>query len=157
MSRIAVHGTTVSLNGHAVLIRGAPGSGKSELALRMMDAPGCGPLGDLLTARLVADDQTELELVGQQVITRAPQTIKGLLEVRGLGIVKVPHEQEVPLILVVDLKPGGKIERMPEAAEMAVEILGKTVARCEIDANSPFAAAQVRTALLLAMGRIELS
>jgi HPr kinase/phosphorylase len=157
MNRITVHGTTLSLNGHAVLIRGAPGSGKSELALRMMDAPGCGPVGELLTARLVADDQTELELAGQQVMTRAPQTIAGLLEVRGLGIVKVPHESDVPLVLVVDLKPGGEIERMPEAAELTAEILGKTVSRCEIDASSPFAAAQVRTAFLLAMGRIDLS
>ena len=99
-----VHGTTVALDGAGVLIRGPSGSGKSDLALRLIDAG----------ARLVADDQTELWRRGEAVLARSPATIAGQIEVRGIGILSLPHLDEVPLRLVVDLIAPDAVERLPE-------------------------------------------
>lgn len=99
-----VHGTTVAVGGSGVLIRGPSGSGKSDLALRLIDAG----------ARLVADDQTELWRSGEAVMTRSPATIAGQIEVRGLGILRFPNLEEAPLRLVVDLIAPDAVERLPE-------------------------------------------
>jgi len=103
---IRIHGTAVALNGDGVLLRGPSGSGKSDLALRLIDDG----------ARLVADDQTELHALAGGVRMSAPATIAGRLEVRGLGIVPVPWQASAPLRLVIDLCPAGEIERMPMPA-----------------------------------------
>lgn len=99
-----VHGTTVALDGAGILLRGPSGSGKSDLALRLIDAG----------ARLVADDQTELWRRGDAVMARCPATIAGQIEVRGLGILRFPHLAEAPLGLVVDLIAPDAVERLPE-------------------------------------------
>ncbi|HKF73581.1 MAG TPA: HPr kinase/phosphatase C-terminal domain-containing protein [Stellaceae bacterium] len=101
---ILVHGTTVALGGDGVLLRGPSGSGKSDLALRLIDGG----------ARLVADDQTELTLGDDGLVARAPATIAGRMEVRGVGIVRVPTVASAPVRLVVDLVPSKRVERLPE-------------------------------------------
>lgn len=101
---IDVHGTTVELAGIGVLLRGPPGSGKSDLALRLIDSG----------ARLVADDRTLLRREGDDLIAAAPPTIAGRLEVRGIGIVTVPSVASSVLRLVVDLVAPGAVERLPE-------------------------------------------
>jgi HPr kinase/phosphorylase len=101
---IRVHGTTVAVEGEAVLLRGPPGSGKSDLALRLIDAG----------ARLVADDQTELTRAAHGLVARAPATIAGRMEVRGVGILRVPTVSSAPLRLVVDLVAPERVERLPE-------------------------------------------
>jgi serine kinase of HPr protein (carbohydrate metabolism regulator) len=103
---ILLHGTAIALNGEGVLLRGPSGSGKSDLALRLIDDG----------AKLIADDQTELRDIGGAVRLSAPPTIVGQIELRGLGIVTVPHQVSAPLRLVVDLRPAAIIERMPAAA-----------------------------------------
>jgi HPr kinase/phosphorylase len=103
---IRIHGTAIALSGEGVLLRGPSGSGKSDLALRLIDQG----------ARLIADDQTELRDIGGAVRLSAPGTIAGQMEVRGIGIVTVPYQSSAPLRLVVDLKPAETIERMPELA-----------------------------------------
>src|SRR5215470_5542533 len=93
----------------AVLLRGPSGAGKSDLALRLMETGW----------RLVADDQTELSRQGRQVIATAPGRIAGMIEARGLGIVKVGGDQLVrraPVALLVDLAQPDRIERLPEPA-----------------------------------------
>ncbi len=90
---LLVHATAIAIDGRAVLLRGASGSGKSDLALRLIDAG----------ARLVADDQSELWRRGEAIIVRAPATIAGLLEVRGIGIVRLDALPEAPLALIADL------------------------------------------------------
>jgi serine kinase of HPr protein (carbohydrate metabolism regulator) len=93
----------------AVLLRGPSGAGKSDLALRLIEAG----------ARLVADDQTALVRRGNSVIASVPARIAGLIEARGVGIVKLARDQLVaraPLALLVDLAPPEHIERLPEAA-----------------------------------------
>ena len=101
---LLVHGTAVAIDGEAVLFRGPPGVGKSDLALRLIDAGG----------RLVADDQAVLRRAGDQVLVRAPSVIAGLIEIHGFGIVRVETMDEAPLALIVDLLPSGQIERIPE-------------------------------------------
>lgn len=101
-----VHATSVDVEGQGVLLRGAPSSGKSDLALRLIDGG----------ARLVSDDQTRLRRDGRRLIMSAPEAIAGRLEVRGLGIVRVPATSDVPLVLVVDLASAREVERLPERA-----------------------------------------
>jgi HPr kinase/phosphorylase len=104
MTPLLVHATAVAVEGGAVLLRGPPGSGKSDLALRLIDAG----------AVLVADDQTELRRDGAGVVARAPAAIAGLIEVRGLGLVGVPTTAEAPVVLLVDLVAATAVERLPE-------------------------------------------
>ncbi|HKW54584.1 MAG TPA: HPr kinase/phosphatase C-terminal domain-containing protein [Stellaceae bacterium] len=106
---IRVHGTSVALGGDGILLRGPSGSGKSDLALRLIDEGG----------RLVADDQTELRLSGDDIAMTAPATIAGRMEVRGIGILRVPAVATAPLRLVVDLVPSDSVERLPEPATCA--------------------------------------
>jgi HPr kinase/phosphorylase len=85
-----------------VLILGESGAGKSDLALRLI---GRG-------AELVADDRTELAVSRGRLVARAPKRIAGLLEVRGIGIVRLPHAASVAIALVVELTM--TVPRMPE-------------------------------------------
>jgi HPr kinase/phosphorylase len=143
---LIVHATTVSLNGTGVLIRGGSGAGKSDLALQLLETAGNGLTNANIATVLVADDQTALTVEGDQLYAAAPSTIRGLLEVRGQGIVKVPSREHVKVVLVVDLKPAAEIERMPEEALMRTDILGVSLQQIEIDASKPSAASRVRVA-----------
>jgi serine kinase of HPr protein (carbohydrate metabolism regulator) len=131
-----VHATTVAIGGRGVLIRGAPGSGKSDLALRLIDAG----------ARLVADDQTEVAREGKALVARAPKTIAGKLEVRGLGIVAVKAVRKVRLALAVDLVAEGAEERMPEPAW--IELLGLRLPLVRLAGFRASAPAKLRLALV---------
>jgi HPr kinase/phosphorylase len=99
-----VHATAIAIEGAAILLRGPPGAGKSDLALRLIEGG----------ARLLADDQTMLRRAGDHILARAPGAIAGLIEVRGIGIVRVDSLDEAPLVLVVDLVPPAEVERIPE-------------------------------------------
>jgi len=101
---ILVHGTTVALGGEGVLLRGPSGSGKSDLALRLIDGG----------ARLVADDQTELTRTPNGLVAACPASIAGKIEVRGVGILTVAMVASAPLRVVVDLVRAGRVERLPE-------------------------------------------
>ena len=101
-----IHASCAARDGAGVLLLGAPGSGKSELVLRLLDHG----------FRLVADDRVEVS----GGVARAPAALAGLLEVRGLGIVRLPHEAQVRLALAVTLDPPeGGWERMPCPARHA--------------------------------------
>lgn len=109
----SVHATCVALRHgrtwRAVLLRGPSGAGKSDLALRLIEAG----------ARLVADDRTTLGRTGEAVVASAPAAIAGLIEVRGLGIRRLPRGQllaRAPVVLLVDLVPSAEVERLPEPA-----------------------------------------
>jgi len=105
------HGTCVEIDGAAVLLRGASGSGKSDLALRLIDAAG---------ARLVADDQVELRARQGALVASAPAAIAGRIEVRGVGILEVASVSEACVVLVADLVPPEMIERLPEPDEVEI-------------------------------------
>ena len=99
-----IHASCVARDGAGVLLLGPPGSGKSDLALRLISR------GFLL----VGDDQVTI----QRDTVRPAAALAGLLEVRGLGIVRMPFAAEAKLVLMVDLAPGRSpaemTSRMPE-------------------------------------------
>ena len=132
---IRVHGTSVTLGSDGVLLQGPSGSGKSDLALRLIDAG----------ALLVADDQTELTLAGDGVQMSAPAAIAGRIEVRGLGILRVPNAPSAVLRLAVMLVAPQQIERLPEPR--FCELLGRSV---PLLALAPFEASAL-TKLKLAL------
>jgi HPr kinase/phosphorylase len=109
-----VHGTCVALGRTAALLRGPSGSGKSDLALRFLFLARRGPAA-LEAPILVADDQVCLVRNDGRILAKSPDTIRGKMEVRGVGIVEVKSLMEAELALVVDLMPGTeRIERLPE-------------------------------------------
>lgn len=133
--RLLLHATAIAIDGRAVLLRGLSGSGKSDLALRLIDAG----------ARLVADDQSELSRRGEEIIVRAPATIAGLLEVRGIGIVRLDALPEAPVALIVDLVKPDALERLPE--RQTERILGVALPLIGVAPFEASAAAKLRLAL----------
>ncbi|MFI4947228.1 MAG: HPr kinase/phosphorylase [Alphaproteobacteria bacterium] len=132
---VLLHATAVAIDGRAVLLRGASGSGKSDLGLRLIDAG----------ARLVADDQSELCRRGAAIIVRAPAAIAGLLEVRGIGIVRLDALAEAPVALIVDLVERDALERLPE--RQSERILGIDLPLIQVAPFEVSAAAKLRLAL----------
>jgi len=100
-----VHATCVDINGAGVLITGDSGVGKSDLALRLIENKG---------AVLVADDRTDLKEENGTLTAMPPKTIEGLMEVRGVGIIKKEIKPKTSVKLVVEAALNEKIERYPE-------------------------------------------
>ncbi len=117
-----VHASCVVVGEAGILIRGEAGTGKSTLARALVAAQAAR--GGF--ARLVADDRVKLERIGAAIVARPVPAIGGLVEVRGLGIVAVPHEPSARLALVVDILAGGP-ERLPEPED--ADILGAALPR----------------------------
>lgn len=100
-----IHASCIAYKNQGILILGESGVGKSDLTLRMIMEKG---------AVLVADDRTDLCLNGSDLTASCPQTIQGLLEVRGIGIQKMPYTAKTDIKLVVRLvKDSHEIERLP--------------------------------------------
>ena len=132
---MVVHGTCVELFGLGVLLRGASGSGKSDLAPRLIDGG----------ARLIADDQVELAVEAGRVRAAAPPRIAGRMEVRGLGIVEVATIEQAPVALVVDLVAPDDVPRLPEPCEC--RLAGVTLPSIALAPFEASAAAKVRLAV----------
>ena len=150
-----MHGSCAARDGHAVLLIGPPGAGKSDLVLRLL---GRG-------FDLVADDQVDIA-EGQ---VSAPAALAGLLEVRGLGILRLPYVPSAHLALVVDLTL--RADRLPEPglhaglpgshaglpgshAGLPGSHAGLKVPLVHIDADAASAPDRVIMALDCALGRI---
>ncbi|OJW53372.1 MAG: hypothetical protein BGO67_01320 [Alphaproteobacteria bacterium 41-28] len=102
--KLLLHGTCVEIKGKAVLISGKPGMGKSSLALQLIDRG----------ALLVSDDQTFIKLKEGILIASPAPSLKGLLEVRGIGICPFPYQEQSPLALCVEISDEDKTQRLPE-------------------------------------------
>lgn len=143
MTPSLLHATCVALDDAeeplAVLLRGVSGSGKSDLALRLIDQG----------AHLVADDQCELRRrdtgSGACLVARAPETIAGAMEVRGLGLHAVPNLPEARVALLVDLVAPDQVERLPEPA--TEDVMGVSLPRIALDPFEVSAPAKLRLAL----------
>ena len=132
---ILVHATAVAIGDRAVLLRGPSGSGKSDLALRLIDAG----------AQLVADDQCRLSPGADCVVVSAPAPIAGLIEARGLGILHVEHVPGAKLVLIADLVAPDRVERLPDPSSET--IFGITIPVVAIAPFEASATAKLRLAL----------
>ena len=109
-----LHATCVAYHGHAVLLTGASGQGKSSLGLQLM-AFGC---------KLIADDRTILTVAGGRLTASCPEALRGLIEARGVGILKAGPRASADVVLVVDLDQT-EPTRMPPLRE--ITLLGCTL------------------------------
>ncbi|HEX2623941.1 MAG TPA: HPr kinase/phosphatase C-terminal domain-containing protein [Sphingomicrobium sp.] len=134
LSSETIHASSAAIDGRAVLITGASGAGKSDLALRLIDRG----------FTLISDDQTIVRKDGDRLVASAPATIKGKLEIRGLGIVEMDTIQDVPVALVVDLT--SEIMRLPDDNRER-PILGLRIPLISVDAMTASAASKVAVAL----------
>ena len=126
-----VHASCVSFGGRGILIRGASGAGKSRLAhILILRGPLYG-----FEAKLVADDRVAVNVEDGALIGRPPEPLAGLLEVRGLGLIRLPYLPQTRLDLVLDLRAEGEIPRLPTAEDCEIGLNGVTLPR--VFANSP--------------------
>ncbi|BCP55890.1 HPr kinase [Kaistia sp. 32K] len=135
-----IHAGAVWVDGAGVLVRGPSGSGKSSLLLALL-------LADREQNRLIADDRVLLAVRAGRLEARAPAALAGLLEIRGQGIVAVPHIDAAPIELVVDIEPAERCPRLPEPADLRTEIEGLTLRRLAVPVGQPDGWIRVRAAL----------
>ncbi|MDY0008734.1 MAG: HPr kinase/phosphatase C-terminal domain-containing protein [Bdellovibrionales bacterium] len=139
-NRVIRHGTAVLVSGGdhppaAVFIRGASGSGKSDLAFRLLGLGGT----------LISDDQVELEKRQDRIYAGAVDAIRGLIEVRGIGLLRYPVADPAPLKLVIDLVPREDVPRMPDMQTM--DILGVSIPLFKLYAFDASSVHKLRAAL----------
>jgi serine kinase of HPr protein (carbohydrate metabolism regulator) len=134
LSAETLHASTVASEGRAVLITGPSGSGKSDLALRMLDRG----------FTLVSDDQTIVKRDGDRLLASAPHNIAGKLEIRGIGIVEMDRVENVPIGLLVELT--SDIQRLPDDSRER-PFLGVRLPLVTIDAMTASAPSKVALAL----------
>jgi HPr kinase/phosphorylase len=130
MTPATIHASAVLAGARAVLIRGPSGVGKSRLALDLIEAGRARPLR---FARLVGDDRVYVQAAGGRLLVRPPEALVGLVEVRGLGILRLPYEPSAVVGLVVDL--GADAERLPKTTERSVIIEGVSLPRLAVAAG----------------------
>lgn len=140
-SRQRLHATAIALGGKGCLLLGPSGSGKSDLALRLLDAG----------AKLIGDDYVEIARAGKKLTVHALKPLRGHLEVRGVGIVSlapVRRARSAPLVAIFALVPSGQVERLPEPA--SYPLLGVDLPSWKL---APFEQSAVRKLKLLLGGR----
>jgi HPr kinase/phosphorylase len=133
-STLQLHASCVQVAGIGVLLCGASGSGKSDLALRMIQTE----------ARLIADDRVDLTREDGDLVARCPRPIQGLLEVRGVGIVRVETQASAKIGLAIDLVGREQVDRLPAARTR--DYLGVAVPVLALDPFEFSAAAKVAIA-----------
>ncbi len=131
-----IHASCVALGKKGILLIGPSGAGKSDLALRLIEQTG---------AILVSDDRTDLSVKNNRIYASCPENIKGLLEVRGIGIIKQKIKKEISVNLVVDLVKSLKdIERLPSPDFWVFET--KKIKKIKIYPFEPSAVYKIRLA-----------
>jgi serine kinase of HPr protein (carbohydrate metabolism regulator) len=115
-----IHASAVLVGSHAVLIRGPSASGKSRLAFDLILA---GRAGIIAPTLLIGDDRVHLSAADGVLVVRPAETLAGLLEVRGLGIRRIPFAGDGPVKLVVDLD-ADDAARLPEAGSLEATLNG---------------------------------
>lgn len=133
---LKIHASVVAIKGSAVLIRGPSGSGKSDLALRLIDQG----------AELVSDDYIELHTVNSNIVVTPPETISGLMEVRGIGLMTFSYLKKAKLVLALDLVQASQIERLPTRRN-SLSVEGVSIPLYKLDGFAASATAKVRILL----------
>jgi serine kinase of HPr protein (carbohydrate metabolism regulator) len=121
----SIHASAVLCGGDGVLIRGESGSGKSALALALIERGG----------KLVADDRLMLSAVNGRLIATPPGPTAGQIELRGRGLIGLPHERGCVIRLVADIVDDEGLERMPEPHQLSATVLGIALARQPVPAS----------------------
>jgi serine kinase of HPr protein (carbohydrate metabolism regulator) len=134
VSSETLHASCVAKAGRAILISGRSGSGKSDLALRLIDRG----------ADLVSDDYTIVRRVGGQLVASAPANIRNKLEIRGLGLLEFHSETDVPVCLAIELSEN--VERLPETPEFRI-VAGVQVPVIRLNSLEASAPVKVEVAL----------
>lgn len=135
-----IHASCVEIDGRAILLAGASGSGKSDLALRLLDRG----------AKLVSDDYTILRRDGDSLIASAPANIAGQMEVRGVGLIEWPATSEAAVVLCLTLDCPA--DRLPPDPLPKRTILGLGIPLLAINALEPSAPIKVELALRQLLG-----
>ena len=138
-----IHATCIEVNGLGILLRGPSGSGKSDLALRLIDTG----------ANLIADDYTELRVLDGQVMASAPEKINNLIEVRGIGLLNIDSAAQARVGAVIDLVKPEDVERLPEEEEIL--LMGLSFPRFKITPFESSAPAKVRFVTRLIKGDVK--
>ncbi|ARS26643.1 HPr kinase/phosphorylase [Sphingomonas sp. KC8] len=128
LSSETLHASCIAIDGRAVLLHGRSGSGKSDLALRLIDRG----------ARLISDDYTIVRRVGDGLVASAPANIAGKIEVRGLGIVEMAAMASAPIALMALLDE--MVERMPDDMAPTRPVAGlrlPVIALAGLEASAP--------------------
>jgi serine kinase of HPr protein (carbohydrate metabolism regulator) len=134
LSSETLHASCVAKDGRAILISGRSGSGKSDLALRLIDRG----------ADLVSDDYTIVRRVGGKLIASAPENIRNKLEIRGLGILEFQTVADASVCLMIELS--NEVERMPEMPG-SIAIAGMQVPSIRLSSLEASAPVKVEVAL----------
>jgi HPr kinase/phosphorylase len=137
-----LRGTCIAVDGFGVLLRGPSGCGKSDLALRLIEGG----------ARLVADDYTDVAEAGGRLFAGPPPELRGMLEVRGIGIVRLQSAASAPLIASIDLMTSNSIERMPACEN--ITILGVSIPNFRLAASEASCTAKVGLIVRIVSGSI---
>ena len=133
MSEVMANVSCVAIRGCAMLITGPSGSGKSSLALALMDRG----------AELIGDDGVTLTLVDDRVIAAPPPNIAGLIEIRNVGLLEVPTAT-APVAIVLELNSNA--ERLPSGHDTA-KLLGRDVPKVTLFPDTPVLALRAEAAL----------
>lgn len=133
-NQLKLHATAVEVSGSAILIRGTSGSGKSDLALRLIDRG----------ATLISDDIVIVTRQGESLLLNSPTKLAGKLEVRSLGILEYDHISGIALKLIIDLTEYP--DRFPLDQQIG-NLLGIAVPSCTLNAKEASAAIKVELAL----------
>jgi len=136
LSSETLHASCVAIDGRAVIITGPSGTGKSDLALRLIDRG----------AALVSDDYTIVRRVQNALRATAPANIAGLIEVRGIGLVPMPNLEDVPVALIVSLD--SPVDRLPEP-DRSRHIAGVAIPLMSVSPHEASAPLKVELALNL--------
>ncbi len=132
--QLKIHATAVAISGAGLMICGKSGSGKSDLALRLIDRG----------ATLISDDYVVVNRQGENLLLSPPSSLAGKLEVRSLGILQREHMSEVALKLIVNLKDDP--DRFPMDKQTMI-MLGITIPFCTLDAMENSATIKAELAL----------
>jgi hypothetical protein len=133
-NEIVVHASCVAIHGRAVLLAGRSGAGKSDLAFRLIDRG----------AALISDDYTELRRSAGRLLARAPATIAGRIEVRGVGLIELEPAADVPVCLYADLE--ATPDRLPDA--QTIRLAGEDIPLVALAALEPSAPLKLEWALV---------
>jgi serine kinase of HPr protein (carbohydrate metabolism regulator) len=128
MTSPTIHASAVLAGARAVLIRGPAGSGKSRLAHALLEAAGTGALA---FGRLVGDDRVHVEAAHGRLLVRPAPALAGLIEIRGLGLLRLPFEPVAVVGLIVDLADPDA-GRLPLAVAQAAIVEGISLPRLAV-------------------------